>query len=175
MQKEREVWLPVVGFEGKYKISSYGRCLSLNYNRTKKEKILKLCVSGKYFFVNLAKYGFNYPYRIHSLVCTAFHGSRPSKKHQVAHYDGNSKNNHISNLRWATQSENENDKIMHGKSNIGERCGSAILSTEDVKYIRKNFLRTGYKKSNAKELAEKFNTKIANIWQIIHRKTWKHI
>lgn len=56
---------------------------------------------------------------VHRLVCTAFHGPKPSPIHEVAHCDGDSLNNAWWNLRWATHAENEADKIAHGTSLSG--------------------------------------------------------
>ena len=36
-----EIWKDIKGYEGLYQVSNLGRVKSLNYNRTKKEKILK--------------------------------------------------------------------------------------------------------------------------------------
>ena len=46
---------------------------------------------------------------IHRIVALTFLGAPPTPKHQVNHKDGNKTNNHISNLEWATVSEN----ILH--------------------------------------------------------------
>lgn len=43
-------------------------------------------------------------------VCAAFSGTRPTEKHSVDHIDGNTFNNTPDNLRWATQSEQANNK-----------------------------------------------------------------
>lgn len=54
------------------------------------------------------------------LVCRAFHGKRPSNKHEARHLDGNIHNNHKDNLAWLTRQEyyamkrelnNDNEKI----------------------------------------------------------------
>lgn len=53
---------------------------------------------------------------VHRLVCEAFHGQKPTPKHMTAHWDGNKKNNRPSNLRWATASENQADRVRHEAS-----------------------------------------------------------
>lgn len=47
-------------------------------------------------------------YKIHRLVCEAFHGPAPKDKPIVIHLDEDANNNKPSNLRWGTQKENLN-------------------------------------------------------------------
>lgn len=70
------------------------------------------------------------------LICEAFHGPPPSPAHQTAHGDGDPLNNRPNNLRWATQAENQADRILHGTSNRGERHGMAKLTSDQVGEIR---------------------------------------
>lgn len=51
---------------------------------------------------------------IHVLVCTAFHGPKPSPEFEVRHLDGNRANNRAENLVWGTRSENALDRKFHG-------------------------------------------------------------
>lgn len=44
--------------------------------------------------------------KAHVLICTAFHGPKPSSKHEVGHKDHKRDNNVPSNLRWVTRSNN---------------------------------------------------------------------
>jgi hypothetical protein len=50
---------------------------------------------------------------VHRLVCAAFHG-KPADRHEVSHIDGTRDNNQLKNLKWATHSENEQAKKLHG-------------------------------------------------------------
>ncbi|WP_081278950.1 NUMOD4 motif-containing HNH endonuclease [Mycolicibacterium fortuitum] len=54
---------------------------------------------------------------IHVLVCTAFHGTRPTTAHEVRHLNGNNTDNRAENLRWGTKSENAFDTVKHGSNN----------------------------------------------------------
>ena len=47
-------------------------------------------------------------YKMHRLVCSAFHGPRPFEGAIVIHLDENALNNKPENLKWGTQKENLN-------------------------------------------------------------------
>ena len=47
-------------------------------------------------------------YKIHRLICEAFHGPPPPDCKVVIHIDENAKNNKPENLKWGTQKENLN-------------------------------------------------------------------
>jgi hypothetical protein len=42
----------------------------------------------------------------HTLVALKYIGKPPTEKHEIDHIDGNKANNHYTNLRWVTHSEN---------------------------------------------------------------------
>lgn len=105
----------------------------------------------------------------HNLVADEFLPPRPSKRHQLAHNDGNGKNNDYRNLRWALPSENQADRIIHGTSNIGERHGMSKLTWDDIFNIRA-LSKNG--KSNT-EIARKFGVGQPTISNIVNLKSWK--
>jgi hypothetical protein len=72
----------------------------------------------------------------HSLACELRHGPRPLMK-EAAHYCGVPACMNYRHLRWATQSENMQDRVIHGTSNRGERSGSQRLTVEDVRQVRR--------------------------------------
>jgi hypothetical protein len=69
--------------------------------------------------------------RVHVLVCEAFHGRRPTRKHEVLHRDNDRQNNHAENLRWGTCKENGHDKRIAGTVR-GDRNPNAKLTNEQV-------------------------------------------
>jgi hypothetical protein len=73
--------------------------------------------------VSLSKNGDHQRPAVHKLVARAFLGPLP-KGLQVRHLDGDSLNNHLSNLRYGTPLENQHDRFRHGTwTNANqERC-----------------------------------------------------
>ena len=61
-------------------------------------------------------------YKVHRLICRAFHGDPPEGKNIVLHLDENALNNEPSNLRWGTQKENLNAEgfLAYCRSRTGE-------------------------------------------------------
>lgn len=47
-------------------------------------------------------------YKVHRLVCEAFHGAQPERASVCMHLDENSANNRPENLSWGAQKENLN-------------------------------------------------------------------
>lgn len=111
---EGEIWKDVVGYEGCYVVSNYGRVASLLrhikhpncISKTVNQRLLSLktCKNG-YISVCLYKDGKSKNPLVHRLVATAFIPNHEHKP-QIDHIDRNRSNNHVSNLRWCTRSEN---------------------------------------------------------------------
>ena len=98
-----EIWKDIKGYEGRYKVSNFGRVKSL---LGRKEKILKpLNQSKGYYKVILYKENKGENRCIHRLVAETFI-SNPKNKIDVNHKDGNKHNNNVNNLEWNTRSEN---------------------------------------------------------------------
>lgn len=129
-----EEWKNVVGFEELYEVSNHGQIRTKKTNKIKKPTYSK---QEKRFYVGLWKNNKIKICKPHRLVLEAFIGQCPQGM-EGCHNDGNSINNHISNLRWDTPKNNHADKIKHGTTNRGERCGTAKLTLEQVRAIRKD-------------------------------------
>ena len=124
-----EHWLPVVGYETLYEVSSYGRVRSLTHvvttNRVVKGKVQtfswtspgKLLKYGKrsdgYPDVPLTKQGVSENICVHRLVAEAFLPN-PSNLKCINHKDGDKKNNHVENLEWCTFQSNVLHAVSHG-------------------------------------------------------------
>lgn len=178
-----EKWNNVLGFENYYQVSNFGRVKSLerkikdNIGRmqTIKEKILKPGPSNKYdhLYVILCKNRKRVMRYIHRLVLEAF--DRPCPKGlECRHLDGDSQNNHISNLKWGTHKENMQDRIVHNTSNRGEKSGVSKLNNLQVRIIKKYFkLDNSY--GAAKFLTEVFKVHKTSISLIKNKKRWYYV
>ena len=108
---EGEIWKDVVGYEGKYWISSFGRILSYHPMLKNPFRIRKP-YKDKLGYSKLSLYedSKQSPRWIHRLVAQAFIPN-PMNLNEVDHIDGNPSNNIASNLRWVTHRENMNNPI----------------------------------------------------------------
>jgi hypothetical protein len=79
------------------------------------------------------------PFVVHKLVAEAFIGPPPTGM-EVCHVDGNSRNNHVSNLVYDTHSRNMRDAKRHGTNVNANKthCPSGHLYDELNTYVRPN-------------------------------------
>lgn len=105
----------------------------------------------------------------HRHMCLLAHGEAPSPDYETAHSCGRGHFGCVNpkHLRWATRSENCNDRTIHGTQNRGERCGNAKLTETDVRTIRS---LQGIE--DQRELASRFGVTATTIGSIHNRKLW---
>ena len=159
-----ETWLPVVGYEGLYEVSTEGR---IRNPRTGKVKVYTHDKQKRRPFVGLwrnNKICVIYP---HKAVLEAFVGKRP-KGMEACHNDGNPFNNRLDNLRWDTPRNNQLDRVKHGTSNRGERCAAAKLTELQVRAI---LIDTRLQREIAADYGVRENT----ISRIKSGKRWNHL
>jgi len=163
---------PIVGFKN-YEINEEGtvRRIPSEYRRT--FKILKpQQLKTGYLRVNLYCNGKYFHKSVHRLVLETF---RPTKKKfQVNHKDGNKLNNNLTNLEWVTSSQNLKHAFALGLKVMtkAEDCSWSKLTNQDILDIRKRWKENV---NNMAELAQLFKLNKTTIWEIIHRKIWKHL
>ena len=106
----RETWADIVGYEGKYQVSTLGRVRSLMYHNTKeiyRVGYLRPAKDNKgYLRCALSKDNKLKTYKVHRLVAMAFIPN-PDNYSQVNHIDGNKENNSVGNLEWCDNSMNQ--------------------------------------------------------------------
>lgn len=140
----KEIWKDVIGYEGLYQVSNLGKIKRVMFTNGKysfkKERLLNKFLINGYEKVELNKNGIGKPKFIHRLVAEAFIPN-PENKLQVNHIDGNKQNNCISNLEWATPSENTKHAYMTGLAkspNINKYGNLNHSSKEVIQYDLKN-------------------------------------
>lgn len=131
---ENEIWKDVVGYEGIYSVSNLGRI-----RRDETKLILKRSPkAGGYWGVALCSLGVSRQIMWHIVVCRAFHGEKPTRKHtDVNHKDLDKSNNRADNLEWQTRSENILHSQASGNHPLGQNRPSAKSKDVDIPVIRK--------------------------------------
>lgn len=104
----------------------------------------------------------------HRMVLETFIGPAPSPTHQAAHQDGNTRNNKLNNLRWATPKENAQQKWQHGTMLVGETANNSKLTEEQVRDIKNSQM-------GCRRLARAYRVAHSTIARIRSGKTWKHV
>lgn len=141
----QEIWKPVPEYEGLYEASTFGNIRSLDrivytkngQARQLKGRLLKpqKAIDDPRLQISLCKNYAVVVIRVHIVIAQTFLGDRPKGMH-ICHNDGDCTNNKLSNLRYGTPSENEKDKILHGKAQRGTRCHWHKLNDDQVREIR---------------------------------------
>ncbi len=111
---DQEVWKDIIGYEGVYQVSSFGRVRSVDrivkgrHGSPKRIKGIVLTqekMNDGYMRVSLSKGGKIKRFPVHRLVASAFI-KNPNNFPVINHKDETKDNNHASNLEWCTQSYN---------------------------------------------------------------------
>tara|TARA_R110002020_G_scaffold100495_1_gene237537 strand:+ start:4582 stop:5067 length:486 start_codon:yes stop_codon:yes gene_type:complete len=124
------------GFEGIYKIYEDGRIWSY------KKEIFKSATPNNhnYYTIGLNKDKKRKTFSIHRLLAIHFIPN-PNNLSEVDHIDRNRQNNDLSNLRWATKAENQENTIVNKNNQLREKN----ISKDRNGYIFK-IVRNGIKK-----------------------------
>ena len=170
-----EEWENVVGFEDYFMVSNYGHVWSKRTNK------FLIPVKNKAGYLTIptkigGRQGKAYCLRVHRMVAEAFI-SNPDEKPFINHIDCDKTNNHVSNLEWCTNEENEyhaytNGLLSLGRKIKGSEVGTSKLTEEQIKEIRE---RKQQEKITQKELAKEYGVSRATIKDIIHYRYWKHV
>lgn len=131
-----EIWRSIPRLQGRYEFSNLGRVKSL-YKYGFPEKILYGNVdSDGYIKVSIYdREGKRITGKVHRLVAYAFI-ENPEQKPQINHLNGFKWDNRVSNLEWATNSENQiHAKKIGLNKNFGEGSNFCKIKTKDAIFI----------------------------------------
>lgn len=149
----QEKWQTIPGFEGKYEASDQGRVRSVDrrvrlvVHGVETTRLARGCVLRPapsplgHLTVVLGR---GNTASVHAVVALTFIGPRPQGL-DVAHNDGNPANNRVENLRYASRSSNNRDKITHGRTKL------SVSDVQRIRAVHKEGKR-GRKTGIAKEL-----------------------
>lgn len=178
---DSEFFIPVKGFEYRYLISNLGRVKSMSV--TKKYGYREILLTpqlskenGYYYFGFRSADGEFKRRTIHRMVLISFSGDDLPENYEkldCMHLDHVRDNPKLTNLRWGTRQENEQDKIKANRRNqaFGTRISRSKLTDENVveiKVLLKNGLPTT-------KISEMFNVSNQCISDIKLGETWKHV
>jgi len=178
----REIWKAVVGCEGYYEVSDYGRVRSLRFrrglaDRPRNEPMIAQVAasghSGPHVRLNLPAAA-SRTVTVARLVAEAFVGpAQPG--FVVAPRDGNLSNTCAENLEWVPRAELQR-RIAQGPKYLaskpqGERHGQAKLTAMDIVEIRR-LAAAGLQRAH---IAERYGIRRSTVGNIVRRESWKHI
>lgn len=132
-----EIWKPIANQRG-YFVSNLGRVWSERTRRIMTP--VQRSKNAPYLSVVLRNDdGTQKTHNIHRLVAETFIPN-PDGKETVNHLDGNKRNNEVSNLEWATRSENDRHAFRLGLRHTNPMC---ILKAIDATKRKVIHIETG--------------------------------
>ena len=168
----KEEWKKIYynGEKTKYSVSNKGRV-----KNRKTDKILKPSLTNKgYYNVHLSIDGDAITTLVHRLVAMAFI-ENPEDKAFVNHKDGCKTNNKVSNLEWATPSEN----VIHSYQVLGNRTGEdSNFNVYPEEFIRQicELLQDGHTNKEIREMLGLEDRKyLLLIDHIAHGERWVNV
>lgn len=174
-----EIWKDVVGYEGYYQVSNFGRIKSLGRKgsgTSAVDRILKISPPKqkfRYCGFAMSKNGKAKTHQLHRIVALHF-CEKPDDKTEVNHKDGIKINNYASNLEWVTSSEN----TIHGLS-LG--IMNTAKGSEKPKCSKLNEIKVEKIKMQLKQgipgahIAKEHGVNKVTIYAIKRGQTWKHV
>lgn len=172
IEKEKEIWKDIPGYEGYYQASNLGRVRSLDrtvtfsngYDRFYKGGVMNGSVNKGYRQYSLNINGVNRTFQCSQLVAMAFLGHVPNGYDSVVdHINGITDDDRLENLRIVTQRENSSTCFRSDKKSLSSKyVGVSFFKKQEkwaaqIYYKDKNvvlgYFKTELEASNAYQLA----------------------
>jgi hypothetical protein len=180
---EGEVWRDVVGYEGVYSVSDFGRVRRDAAYEDRPTVILKAWLNrAGYYRVGLSAHNRKSTYFVHALVAAAFIGPLPPGQ-VVNHQDGVKTNNRPENLNYKTHAGNmrhasESGLMMCGDRHLYRRVPASVprgdthrsskLTEADVMAIKAS-------RTSSAQLAREYGVDRKTISCVRNHKSWNHV
>lgn len=151
--KELEIWKDVLGYEGKYEVSTLG-------NVRRNGKLLKQLTNrqrGDYKIVGLC----GKKHKVHRLVGITFIANTENKP-EINHINGLKWDNRIENLEWVTRKENVQHAVKTGLMGGKELKLNQKFSSDIINEIKKLIDN----KIKYRIISEKYNVSTGYITQL---------
>ena len=168
-------WKDILGYEGKYRVSTSGEIYSEISGKILKQFYRGSSPNNKYLVINLCKNNKQKTASVHRLVAQAFIPN-PNNLPCVNHIDGNKDNNCVENLEWCTYSENNyhafrmrSKKIPNNTQNTNSK-----LTYDEVVEIKKSLI-LGHPEFGTRPLAEKYGVDHKVIMDIYHNHKYQEV
>lgn len=160
-----EIWVDIPEFVGRYQASNQGNIRSLvdNHGKQRIQPRATWVSSKGYRYVQLFVLDVRHNVSVHHAVASAFLPNPDSKK-TVNHIDGDKLNNNVSNLEWATHSENlrhaHSTGLKRGQEHWkGKKVANSTSSYHNVTYDPSKDRWIASVKFNKKSYAKRFSVK----------------
>lgn len=178
--KNMETWLPIPGFEGLYEASDEGRIRSLVVRNGIPRKAPRILTprpdrrrpQSVRLAISFYQDGRRIWSSVHRSVAAAFLGPCPPGM-ECCHWDGDTTNNRLANLRWDTKLGNAADDRRNGVNRgapKGERHYLAKLSEDDARLIK-----ASPPGPETTILARRYGVSPRHIRAIRTGRTWSHL
>ncbi|GAA3990611.1 NUMOD4 domain-containing protein [Hymenobacter antarcticus] len=166
-----EVWLPVAGFADRYRVSSYGKVVSLRYKRTTRVRLMRMSGASRYPSVTLCNEATIIQVGLNRLVAQHFLAP-PADARQtfVLPRDGNHLNLRVDNLQWVYPYKAADEAMAAYLYHVGERHHNSRLSTAEVAQVR----HLAAQGTTQKTIAQRFNVSRPAISLIVNRHTRRY-
>lgn len=170
--------MDVIGFEDRYEVTEDGKVISKERKAknqfSARQEVKQTFKKTGYLEVRLYDGKKTKAYLVHRLIAQHFIPN-PENKRTVNHIDGNKLNNSVSNLEWATDSENQKHSLANGLSKVDlEQISKMnksrrLFTDEEVACIRVEHSTT---EISLRALAKKYNVSYSTLRDIITRKNY---
>lgn len=180
-----DTWKTIIGFE-QYEVNQIGEVRSWR-KKTREWRnpdkrlgwkleptILKGTITPFGYTAYILRDSSGKPHRLlaHRLVAIAFYGIPDNDKlTDVAHNDGNPRNNSVVNLRWTTHRDNQLDMRKHGTMQDGEKCTTRKITEQEAKEIRDR-VKSG-PRGTQRKIAMEFGLSTAQVCRIANNTRWR--